>query len=326
MSIRDDIHDRAAELGIADAGLVAKAAIQEQTLRSMDKTGLLDDLVLQGGSAIGGCYGGLRLSEDLDFIRTRRLKESSVKAFSEDLTRRLESSFEVRARVKEPDSVDPGNGGVLRWSVIVDDSPERPELPSHRMKIEVGGFPAYSSTARAYSNPAIGLPSPDAPVLLVETPDEIVADKIVSFVNSKTYLRLRDLYDIEFLRRTQGIAVPSVAALVQEKLDDYGVESLRPAYEQALTRFSAAGGAKAVADGLSGMLIPAGRALLSSARQTEALCNGALSMFDGVLREIDESNLSGNADLYEECEEVNRDSIDPDARLSPVQEATEFER
>ena len=49
-------------------------------------------------------------------------------------------------------------------------------------------------------------------------------------------------------------------------------------------------------------------------------------MFDGVLREIDESNLSGNADLYEECEEVNRDSIDPDARLSPVQEATEFER
>ena len=54
-----------------------------------------------------------------------------------------------------------------------------------------------------------------------QSPTEILADKIVSFSNSVSYVRYRDLWDIPWLMQRPGIDTEAVAEFVRMKHRDY---------------------------------------------------------------------------------------------------------
>lgn len=47
--------------------VIEKELIHYDLLYALDREGLLNDLVFQGGTSLRLCYGGNRFSEDLDF-------------------------------------------------------------------------------------------------------------------------------------------------------------------------------------------------------------------------------------------------------------------
>lgn len=57
---------------------------------------------------------------------------------------------------------------------------------------------------------------------MVETLDEIVADKLVAFVNCQSHIRYRDIWDLHWLKQ-QGAKLNK--EFVSQKIKDYKIEN-----------------------------------------------------------------------------------------------------
>jgi hypothetical protein len=94
-------------------------------------------------------------------------------------------------------------------------------LPRQRIKIEVANVPAYSRIPRALQTNYDFLPDGYGDTLvLTETLAEIMADKLVSLVNTQRYVRHRDIWDLRWLKQA-GTEINH--GWVNNKIDDYCV-------------------------------------------------------------------------------------------------------
>lgn len=227
--MRVDLPDLARRIA-EDQGLhslepvIEKEIVHQEVLRALSEHGLLSSLTFQGGTCLRLCYGSARMSEDLDFAAGKAFDALDLDAFGAALKGALARTYDVAVRVREPKvSHDPSGIGIRRWTVIVDTAPERPDLPSQRVKVEVASVPAYTAQVRQVRLAYPELPATYAQALVrCEEPEEIMSDKLLSFANSTHIPRHRDLWDIPWIASMPGLDMALVADLFGRKAKDYG--------------------------------------------------------------------------------------------------------
>lgn len=203
--------------------VIAKELIHYDLLYALDREGLLDSLVFQGGTSLRLCYGGKRFSEDLDFAGGKDFSSSQLREIRTCIEDYLSSRYRLEVRVKEPASLkqerDYADLRVDKWQVAIVTDPGRRDMPRQRIKLEVANVPAHTRIPMPLRRNYDFLPDGYEDMLLfVETRNEIMADKLVSLPATEKYVRYRDIWDLAFLSQERAVADP---ALVELKVADY---------------------------------------------------------------------------------------------------------
>ena len=131
--------------------------------------------------------------------------------------------YGLEISVKEPKEMatlpDYQDIKVDKWQISITTSPEKKDIPKQKIKIEVANIPAYSRTPQALQQNYEFLPDGyNDTLIMTETRDEIMADKLISFVSCQRYIRYRDIWDLRWLKQ-QGATVN--ADFILAKIQDY---------------------------------------------------------------------------------------------------------
>lgn len=212
--------------------VIEKELLHYEIISALDKGGFLSDLVFQGGTCLRLCYGARRLSEDLDFVGGPDFDAAVVLGMGECVRDHITEKYGLTADIKEPklNREDPAYAGlnVDRWQISIVTSPEQRHLPKQRIKLEVINIPAMTSELMAlrrnYDQVSWGVQNT---LIRCESLREIMADKIVSFVNCREYTRYRDVWDLMWLKN-RG-ASPDIE-MISAKIGHYDADN----YEENL--------------------------------------------------------------------------------------------
>lgn len=204
--------------------VIEKELFHYDILFALDRENLLDQLIFQGGTALRLCYGGLRFSEDLDFTGGKNFVNSQLIDMKNCLEKYLGNRYRLDVFVKEPKDFSENEiDGVHvdKWQLNVITSPTRKDIPKQKIKIEVINVPSYSKEPRSLQHNYDFLPDGyDDLLIMTETTDEIMADKLISFVNCTKTIRYRDVWDLRWLKQ-QGAVVNKT--YIQNKIHDYHI-------------------------------------------------------------------------------------------------------
>lgn len=198
--------------------VIEKELLHYEILRAMSEAGLLSSIIFQGGTCLRLCYGANRYSEDLDFAGGLDFAAPDLAEIKRCIEQALPDRYLVTAKVKEP--LD-ASTLVKKWTVRIDTSPGRPDLASQKISLEVASIPAYTKQTRMLQLNYEGLPrSFEDVVLFTESVEEILADKLESFICS-SHLRYRDLWDMHWLSRRPNLDAERSYELRRRKALDY---------------------------------------------------------------------------------------------------------
>lgn len=220
------------ELAMRDPGrarirpVVQKELLHYDILYSLETEGLLDTLTFQGGTSLRLCYGSSRFSEDLDFVGGRGFTRRQMEPIRGCVEHYIGRRYGLEVQVREPADLrserEYADLKIDKWQVTVVTSPEHSHTPRQRIKIEVANIDACSREPRALQVNYPFLPDGYGDLLvLTETLDEIMADKLVFLVNTTGYIRHRDIWDLRWLRH-QGARIR--ADWVWHKVSDYRID------------------------------------------------------------------------------------------------------
>jgi predicted nucleotidyltransferase component of viral defense system len=220
------------ELAITQSGarsqrpVIEKELLHFDLLFCLDEAGLLDQLTFQGGTALRLCYGSNRLSEDLDFAGGKQFSSKDLHEIKECIEDYLGARYNIPFHVREPKLLlhEPGYGEVRvdKWQVSVVTSPARPDLPQQRIKLEIASVDAHTREPRPLAKHYNFLPAGYQDTLVMtESMEEIMADKLVAFVASSRYIRYRDIWDLVWLGQ-RGVVTNT--ELVRLKVTDYRLD------------------------------------------------------------------------------------------------------
>jgi len=203
-------------------------------LYCLDKDGLLKDLTFQGGTSLRLCYGGNRFSEDLDFAGGTDFSNADLRNIKVCIEDYLGARYGLEVTVKEPSELrhEPGYEEIRidKWQVSVTTAPEKRDMPKQRIKIEIANIPAYTRRPMALTRNYEVLPDGYADTLVMcETLDEILSDKLISLAATTKYVRYRDLWDLPWL--LQQNATYDIG-LIRKKIQDYRI----PDYDELLAK------------------------------------------------------------------------------------------
>ncbi len=202
---------------------IEKELLHYDILFSLDNAGLLDKLTFQGGTSLRLCYGASRFSEDLDFAGGVAFSSNDMQGIKQCLEHYIGERYGFEIVVKEPREMallaDSREIKVDKWQVAIVTSPARKDLPKQKIKIEVANIPAYSRSPKALKQNYDFLPDGYSDILIMtETLDEIMADKIVAFVGCQRYIRYRDIWDLRWLKQQGAKIIPEY---ILSKIKDY---------------------------------------------------------------------------------------------------------
>lgn len=199
-----------------------KEVIQYEALSFLADAGHLGLMTFQGGTCLHLCYGSPRFSEDLDFTAGERFDELPWDSLARDMGGRLSERFGTDVRVKEPRLKRFNDGGtsMARWTVSVDTAPERLDMPSQRLKIEVASVPSHTSEMRRVAT-VLEPERPASPTVACQSLVEIAADKLVSFAGTERYIRYRDLWDLPWIAAQGASDRDLMSSLVRMKHGGY---------------------------------------------------------------------------------------------------------
>lgn len=205
--------------------VIQKELLHYDILYGLEQAGLLGGLVFQGGTSLRLCYGADRYSEDLDFAGGQDFSTARFATLMDRVESHVGGRYGLEVTVKEPKSnkKQPERAGVdvHQWRVSIVTDPGRRDLPKQRVHIEIAGVPAYTSEVRKLRVNYDFLPDGYGDLLLlVESLDEIMADKLLALAASRERVRHRDIWDLAWLRQRGANVRPD---LVERKIADYGV-------------------------------------------------------------------------------------------------------
>ena len=206
--------------------VIQKELLHYDILYCLEQAGLLSGLVFQGGTSLRLCYGADRYSEDLDFAVGQDFSSAQFAMLKERIETHVVRRYGLEVNVTEPkpDKNKPARSGVNvhQWRVSVVTDPGRRDVPKQRIRIEIANVPAYTSEVRKLQANYEFLPDGYADLLVVvESLDEIMADKLLALAASQKKVRYRDIWDLAWLRQRGTEVQPE---LVGRKIADYGVE------------------------------------------------------------------------------------------------------
>jgi len=124
--------------------VVEKELLHHDILRFMSDAGLLVRLTFMGGTCLRACYGSERLSEDLDFTGGADFDHSDLSGLASALVNGLQEKYGLPIEVSEPVREE---GNVDTWKVKVQTRPERKDLKSQRIHIDICSVPSLSVRA-----------------------------------------------------------------------------------------------------------------------------------------------------------------------------------
>ena len=206
--------------------VIEKELLHYDILFALEKGGLLDKLVFQGGTSLRLCYGGNRFSEDLDFAGGKQFTSADLADMKACIEKYIGKRYGLEVTVKEPKELREDSKyaelNIEKWQVAVVTSPERKDLPKQKIKLEVANVPAYTKDPLPLLVNYDFLPDGYSDTLiLTETLDEVMADKIISLPATTRYVRHRDIWDLAWLQQ-QGAQLK--IDLVRHKIADYKLD------------------------------------------------------------------------------------------------------
>ena len=215
--------------------VVQKELLHYDILYCLEQAGLLGGLVFQGGTSLRLCYGADRYSEHMDFVGGRNIPSTQFAKLKDRVESHVGGRYGLEATVTEPKSnrTAPARSGVNvdQWRVSIVTDPGRSDVPKQRIHIEIADVPAYTSEVRKLRANYEFLPDGYTDLLVVvESLDEIMADKLLALAASRKRVRHRDIWDLAWLRQRGAEVRPD---LVKRKVADYRVEAY-PALMDAL--------------------------------------------------------------------------------------------
>lgn len=218
--------------------VVQKELLHYDILFSLETAGLLDQLTFQGGTSLRLCYGSPRFSEDLDFVGGRDFTRKQLDPIRECIEYYIGQRYGLEVTVKEPKELkyerEYADLKIDKWQVSVVTAPEHSDIPQQRIKVEVANIEAYSRQPRALQMNYDFLPDGYGDTLvLTETLDEVMADKLVSLVNTTGYVRNRDIWDLRWLKQ-QGATLRTDWVL--RKINDYRIDDYADKLNRMLER------------------------------------------------------------------------------------------
>ncbi len=201
---------------------IEKELLIYNILFCLEQHGRLDDIVFQGGTLLRLGHGGERLSEDLDFVAGADFNPSdfsSVKPGIESFfIERYGLIVEVKKKIETRNIENPGIT-VNQWRINANLNPEQKDLPKLHVKIEIANVPAHTREIVSLRSHYDVLPDGYDGILIVsETLDEVMADKLISLPASTRYIRYRDIWDLYWLIQRRAEVNTK---LVEQKVIDY---------------------------------------------------------------------------------------------------------
>lgn len=194
--------------------VVEKELLHHDILRILSDNNLLKDLTFIGGTCLRSCYGGIRLSEDLDFTGGSEFKRDSLSAMATILTSNLQDKYGLRVSVSEPIK-DKQN--VDTWKIKIETRPQTKNMPAQRINIDICAIPSYEKLPVLILNPYGIDMGTGGLVLQAQSREEIFIDKLVAFAFRPNRIKYRDLWDILWLH---GQGLKPKFDLLPEKLRD----------------------------------------------------------------------------------------------------------
>lgn len=218
--------------------VIEKELLHYDILFALEKGGLLDKLTFQGGTSLRLCYGGNRFSEDLDFAGGKDFSSAMLADMKHCIEKYIGERYGLEVTVKEPKDLkqDPKYSelSIDKWQIAVVTSPERKDLPKQKIKVEVANIPAYTREPQPLQINYDFLPDGYSDTLiLTESLDEVMADKIISLPATTRYVRHRDIWDLAWLQQ-QGATLNM--DLVKNKESDYKLEHFNKMLDNFLDR------------------------------------------------------------------------------------------
>lgn len=218
--------------------VIQKELLHYDILYSLDAEGLLETLTFQGGTSLRLCYGSPRYSEDLDFVGGKTFNRKSLAPIRECIEHYIGERYDLQVSVKEPRELkhdrEHADLHIDKWQISVVTAPAQSHLPQQRIKIEVANLDPCSREPHALKLNYPFLPDGYADTLvLCESLEEIMADKLVSLVNTRGYVRNRDIWDLRWLKQ-QNTRLR--VDWVKRKIHDYGITDYPQKLEHMLSR------------------------------------------------------------------------------------------
>src|SRR3990167_7991597 len=197
--------------------VVEKELLHHDILRTLSHNNMLQDLTFIGGTCIRTCYGGTRLSEDLDFTGSTEFSRDSLSDMGEALKSRLNEKYGLNVSVSEPVK-DIKN--VETWKIKVETRPQQKHLPAQRINIDICRVPSYEKKPMMLLNPYGVDMGTSGLIIQAQSREEIYADKLLAFALRPNRLKHRDLWDMVWLHQ-QGLK-PRME-LIPDKLNDRNI-------------------------------------------------------------------------------------------------------
>lgn len=212
--------------------VIEKELLHYDILFALDKENILKNLTFQGGTALRLCYGASRFSEDLDFTGGTDFSTDQLIDMKTCIEDYIGKRYGLEVSVKEPSEMEAElrneNIKVNKWQIRITTAPEKKDIPKQNIKIEVVNIPSYSREPKTLKANYDFLPDGYSDtIIMVESLDEIMADKLISLVNCEKYVRYRDFWDLRWLQQ-HGATINPVYIL--SKIKDYKISD----YEQRL--------------------------------------------------------------------------------------------
>ena len=191
-----------------------KELLHHDILRILSQNNLISNLTFIGGTCLRTCYGGIRLSEDLDFTGGENFSRNSLSNMANILTTNLNEKYNLKVLVNSPVK-DINN--VDTWKIKIETRPKQKHLPTQRINIDICAIPSYEKQPMVLINPYNIDMGTSGLVIQAQSREEIYADKIIAFALRPNRLKHRDLWDMLWLHQ-QGIK-PKLN-LIPRKLQD----------------------------------------------------------------------------------------------------------
>lgn len=206
---------RAAPDLVSVRAVVEEELLHHDILREMGAAGLLSRLTFIGGTCLRACYGSPRLSEDLVFAGGADFERGSLSSLANRLVERLAAKYSLKVTVSEPVR---SSAGVDTWKLSLFTRPDRPDLPSQRIHIDICAVPSHDRRPMMLRN-VYGVDMGTSGLILqAQSREEILADKIVALALRPNRLKNRDLWDVTWLKQ-RGVELPT--ALIPLKIADH---------------------------------------------------------------------------------------------------------
>ncbi len=196
--------------------VVEKELLHHDILRIMRDYNFFTHLTFIGGTCLRLCYGGVRLSEDLDFTGEANFSRKQLSEMGKILTQNLHDKYGLNVVVSEPIK-DKQN--VDAWKIKIETRPEVKNFPRQRINIDICAVPSYEKQPMMLLNPYGVDMGTSGLIIQAQSREEIYADKLIAIALRPNRIKYRDIWDILWLHN-KGLE-PRLT-LIPYKLKDRG--------------------------------------------------------------------------------------------------------